>query len=325
MASHAPPQALSKHTPMTSTPKFDIVHSQKCCLFVGNISYDCTEETLAQCFARIGGLVQFKILKDAGSASHRGYGFLEFNNEESAALCYRTLNGTEFYGRPLRLDPGDVDVRNLEMLGATRQRDLADLQAQMIGAHSVSLAAEAAHCVATTLSLEQLCSIVAHGKAWQKADLRGCRSFLVRNPDVAFALQYAQMALDCYKKCDPKLKGIGLKDLAGRMARSAERCEKLFESENMVLGNEGGNQFNSSNINATTSVSNNNSFGPSEGGGKFGGGDGGGKQPWKFEDYQRKGGAAGAGKSVSWGWGGGDEWAGKAYGKSSRIGPYGKE
>ena len=50
----------------------------------------------------------------------------------------------------------------------------------------------------------------------------------------------------------------------------------------------------------------------------------GGKQPWKFEDYQRKGGAAGAGKSTSWGWGGGDEWAGKAYGKS-RIGPYGKE
>lgn len=203
---------LNKLTPMGNQGKFNIRHSQRCCVFVGNISYDCSEDLLFQLFNRIGGLEQFKILKDTNASSHRGYGFLEFNNEDSAMLCYKTLNGMECMGRPLRLDLGDTDIASLDMLGTTRQRDLADLQSQMIGPHPISGLAEAANKVLSKLSIEQLFFVIDHARVWAQNNPAECRAYLTKNPGVAYALQFAQFTVGMVEDLEKDHFEVGRKD-----------------------------------------------------------------------------------------------------------------
>ncbi len=62
-------------------------------LYVGNLNYKTTEETLKALFAQYGEVTTVNILQG------RGFGFVEMSTTESAADAKGKLNGTEFEGR----------------------------------------------------------------------------------------------------------------------------------------------------------------------------------------------------------------------------------
>mmetsp|Transcript_19507 Transcript_19507/g.54856 ORF Transcript_19507/g.54856 Transcript_19507/m.54856 type:complete len:285 (-) Transcript_19507:1486-2340(-) len=77
-------------------------------VFVGNIPYDATEETLIEHFREVGPVVAFKIRTDS-AGKPRGFGFCEYRDHETALSAIRNLNGLEINGRPLRVDLADSD------------------------------------------------------------------------------------------------------------------------------------------------------------------------------------------------------------------------
>ena len=67
--------------------------SQK--LYVGNLNYKTTEETLKELFSQYGEVSSVNILQG------RGFGFVEMTTVEAAQEARAKLNGTEFDGRKI--------------------------------------------------------------------------------------------------------------------------------------------------------------------------------------------------------------------------------
>ncbi len=67
-------------------------------LYVGNLSYSTSEEALRDAFSVHGEVTGVTII--AG----RGFGFVEFADDESAEKAKEALNGAELDGRTLRVD-----------------------------------------------------------------------------------------------------------------------------------------------------------------------------------------------------------------------------
>jgi len=64
-------------------------------LYVGNLNYKTTEDTLKQLFAQFGEVTSVNILQG------RGFGFVEMASPESAQDAKGKLNGADFDGRKL--------------------------------------------------------------------------------------------------------------------------------------------------------------------------------------------------------------------------------
>jgi RNA recognition motif-containing protein len=64
-------------------------------LYVGNLNYKTTDDTLKQLFAQFGEVTSVNILQG------RGFGFVEMATPESAQEAKGKLNGTDFDGRKL--------------------------------------------------------------------------------------------------------------------------------------------------------------------------------------------------------------------------------
>lgn len=64
-------------------------------LYVGNLNYKTTEDTLKQLFTQFGEVTSVNILQG------RGFGFVEMSTPESAQDAKGKLNGTDFDGRKL--------------------------------------------------------------------------------------------------------------------------------------------------------------------------------------------------------------------------------
>lgn len=72
-------------------------------LYVGNLSYDTTEETLHSFFAEVGQVESTTIVTDRMSGRSRGFGFVEMATEEAAAEAISRLNGQMLDGRELNV------------------------------------------------------------------------------------------------------------------------------------------------------------------------------------------------------------------------------
>jgi RNA recognition motif-containing protein len=72
-------------------------------LYVGNLSYDVTEENLRQAFEAFGQVESATIVKDKYSGQPRGFGFVEMPNRNEAQVAIENLNGKELLGRQLNV------------------------------------------------------------------------------------------------------------------------------------------------------------------------------------------------------------------------------
>ncbi len=72
-------------------------------LYVGNLSYQTTQDQLETLFAQCGPVVDAVVLQDRYTGRSRGFGFVEMESEEQAADAIAKLNGTVVDGRPLNV------------------------------------------------------------------------------------------------------------------------------------------------------------------------------------------------------------------------------
>ncbi len=70
-------------------------------LYVGNLSYNTTEDALKGLFAQHGAVESVSILMDKFSGRSRGFGFVEMTNDEEAKVAVEKLTGTNLDGRDL--------------------------------------------------------------------------------------------------------------------------------------------------------------------------------------------------------------------------------
>ena len=70
-------------------------------IYVGNLSYSATENSMRDLFERYGQVTTAKIVTDKFTNSSRGFGFVEMPNEDEALRAIAELNGKEFEGRKI--------------------------------------------------------------------------------------------------------------------------------------------------------------------------------------------------------------------------------
>ena len=73
-------------------------------LYVGNLSFDMTDEDLQEAFAEFGEVTSAVIIKDRISGRSRGFGFVEFSDDESAKNAKEGMDGKDLKGRALKVD-----------------------------------------------------------------------------------------------------------------------------------------------------------------------------------------------------------------------------
>jgi RNA recognition motif-containing protein len=72
-------------------------------IYIGNLSYEVTEEDLRQAFETFGEVESVKIIKDKYTNRSKGFGFVEMPDNTCAQSAINDLNNTELKGRALKV------------------------------------------------------------------------------------------------------------------------------------------------------------------------------------------------------------------------------
>ena len=70
-------------------------------LFVGNLSFNATQEQLRDLFAPHGTVVEVDVIKDKFSGRPRGFAFVTMETKEAADAAVQAVNGKDIDGRAL--------------------------------------------------------------------------------------------------------------------------------------------------------------------------------------------------------------------------------
>ena len=73
-------------------------------LFVGNLSFDTTDESMKTAFSPFGNVVSSKVIRDRETKKSRGFGFVEFEDANTADEAMGVMNEAEVDGRNIRVD-----------------------------------------------------------------------------------------------------------------------------------------------------------------------------------------------------------------------------
>ena len=73
-------------------------------LYVGNLSFETTENDLSDLFAEHGKVTDVAILSDRETGRSRGFGFVTFTDAAGANAAIAALNGKEIGGRALTVN-----------------------------------------------------------------------------------------------------------------------------------------------------------------------------------------------------------------------------
>ena len=73
-------------------------------LFVGNLSFNSTENDLQDAFAEHGNVQEVKLMTDRDTGRPRGFGFVTMSTAEEAQAAINALNGKQLDGRALTVN-----------------------------------------------------------------------------------------------------------------------------------------------------------------------------------------------------------------------------
>ncbi|MBD2541028.1 RNA-binding protein [Coleofasciculus sp. FACHB-SPT36] len=73
-------------------------------IYVGNLSYDVTQEDLSQVFAEYGTVKRVQLPTDRETGRPRGFGFVEMETEAEETAAIEALDGAEWMGRDLKVN-----------------------------------------------------------------------------------------------------------------------------------------------------------------------------------------------------------------------------
>ena len=73
-------------------------------LFVGNLSFNTTENDLQDAFAAFGTVTEANLMVDRMTSRPRGFGFVTMSSDEEAQKAVEAMNGKELDGRSLTVN-----------------------------------------------------------------------------------------------------------------------------------------------------------------------------------------------------------------------------
>ena len=73
-------------------------------LFVGNLSYDTTEDTLRTLFAEFGQIESARLVTDRYSGRSKGFAFVEMSTDQAAEEAIGGLNSRQVDGREIKVE-----------------------------------------------------------------------------------------------------------------------------------------------------------------------------------------------------------------------------
>jgi RNA recognition motif-containing protein len=73
-------------------------------IYIGNLSFNTTEDMLRQAFEAFGEVTSVNIIKDRDSGQSRGFGFVEMAGKDEAMAAISGMNGQEIDGRTLNVN-----------------------------------------------------------------------------------------------------------------------------------------------------------------------------------------------------------------------------
>nr|XP_033801411.1 cleavage stimulation factor subunit 2 isoform X2 [Geotrypetes seraphini] len=162
-------------------------------VFVGNIPYEATEEQLKDIFSEVGPVVSFRLVYDRETGKPKGYGFCEYQDQETALSAMRNLNGREFSGRALRVDnaaseKNKEELKNLGTGAPIIESPYGDPVSPEDAPESISRAV-------ASLPPEQMFELMKQMKLCVQNSPQEARNMLLQNPQLAYALLQAQVVM----------------------------------------------------------------------------------------------------------------------------------
>lgn len=73
-------------------------------LFVGGLPFATTSEELEELFAAHGKVASARVITDRETGRSKGFGFVEFENDDEGKAAEKALNGSELSGRTLTVN-----------------------------------------------------------------------------------------------------------------------------------------------------------------------------------------------------------------------------
>src|SRR5688500_9496640 len=73
-------------------------------LFVGNLTFEATENDMQDLFAQAGSVSSVNIMQDRATGRARGFGFVEMGSDADAQNAISMFNGKDFKGRALTVN-----------------------------------------------------------------------------------------------------------------------------------------------------------------------------------------------------------------------------
>lgn len=89
-------------------------------LYVGNISFDTSQQQLEQLFEEVGTVKSANIIEDYDTGRSRGFGFVEMSSREEAEAAISQFDGKEFDGRELKINVAKPRVNRSDFGGHSR-------------------------------------------------------------------------------------------------------------------------------------------------------------------------------------------------------------
>lgn len=92
-------------------------------IYVGNLSYEATEDDLKNVFAEYGTVDKVNMPTDRETGRPRGFGFVEMNTETDETAAIEALDGAEWMGRTLKVNKARPRTERRNSFGGNnRQR-----------------------------------------------------------------------------------------------------------------------------------------------------------------------------------------------------------
>src|SRR5688500_2639992 len=73
-------------------------------LYVGNLSFDVTENDLQDAFSQHGTVQEVNLVMDKMSGKPRGFAFVTMQTKENAQAAIQALNGSDWHGRAMTVN-----------------------------------------------------------------------------------------------------------------------------------------------------------------------------------------------------------------------------
>ncbi|MEZ4449457.1 MAG: RNA-binding protein [Nannocystaceae bacterium] len=80
-------------------------------LFVGGLSWNTTDESLREAFARFGEVDEANVVTDRDTGRSRGFGFVSFRDAADGATAQKAMDGSSLDGRQIRVNEAENKPR----------------------------------------------------------------------------------------------------------------------------------------------------------------------------------------------------------------------